>query len=270
VVPTLYFVPKDSGGGLGNDFYLTEGSSLFHLHGGQRRGDALLAPTFFHQPPLLRHQFWAFGVLKLLRTLGLYGLHAAGLVTGTGRGLLLVGDSGCGKSTLTIGLVRQGWGYLSDDAVLLRRCPIGIEAVAFRKPCSVEAQCIAAYADLPLGGESLQPSGRRKRRVDLDRAYSEQSVPHCFPQVVLFPRLVPNSYSTVRPLERPHAIQHLLAQSGPPLFDRETISQHLEVLKHLVQQATTYELLAGGDLSQHPRRLVSLLAAAEGEMSWRG
>lgn len=97
-----------------------------------RRGDALLAPAFFHQPPLLRHQFWAFGVLKLLRALGLYGLHAAGLVARIGCGLLLVGDSGYGKSTLTIGLVRQGWGYLSDDAVLLRRVSEEIEAVALR------------------------------------------------------------------------------------------------------------------------------------------
>ena len=253
---------------VGNDVYLTEGSSLLHLQGAQRRGEAFLAPAFFHQPPLLRHQFWAFGVLKLLRFLGCYGLHAAGLVARSGRGLLLVGASGCGKSTLTIGLVRQGWGYLSDDAVLLRRGPAGIEAVALRKPCSIETRCSAAYADLPLGGESCQLSGRHKRRADLDRAYPEQSISRCFPQVVLFPRLVSHRCSTVQPLDRLRALRHLLAQSGPQLFDRATMAPHLEILTHLVQQATMYELLTGRDLLHHPERLLSLLAAAEGGAPW--
>jgi hypothetical protein len=250
----------------GHDFYLTEGSSLLHLQG--RQGVAQLAPDFFHQPPRLRQQFWAFGVLKLLRSLGFYGLHAAGLVADTGRGILLVGSSGCGKSTLTIGLVRQGWGYLSDDAVLLRRCPEGIAAAAFRKPFAIEAQCAAAYADLPLGRDCLQPSGKRKRRVDVASAYPAQAVPCCFPRTVLFPRLVSHPRSAVRPLERPCALRHLLTQSSPPLFDRGTMAQHLDVLKHLLQQATPYELLAGQDLYHHPGQLLHLLAAADGGESW--
>ena len=129
-----------SGHECGDHFYLTEGTSLLHLQRSQGQGTAQLVPAFAQQPQLLRHQFWAVGLVKLLRPLGLYGLHAAGLVTPPDGGMLLVGGSGSGKSTLTIGLVRQGCGYLSDDALLLRPQPEGVEALAFRKPFSIDAE----------------------------------------------------------------------------------------------------------------------------------
>jgi hypothetical protein len=44
----------------------------------------------------------------------------------------------------------------------------------------------------------------------------------------------------------------------------------MEVLKRLVQQATSYELYAGRDLYQQPGRLGRLLAEATGEAIWRG
>ena len=92
----------------GEDFYLTDGSSLLHLQPAQGRGNAFIAPSFFTKPPLLQHNFWAFGLLKLLRPLGLYSLHAAGIVSNEGVGLLIIGPSGSGKSTLAIGLARAG------------------------------------------------------------------------------------------------------------------------------------------------------------------
>jgi hypothetical protein len=82
--------------------------------------------------------------------------------------------------------------------------------------------------------------------------------------VLLFAGIVPAAESTVRRLDRPSALKHLLAQSGPQLFDRGTMAQHLGVLKRLVHQAIAYELLAGRDLYQHPEKLGRLLAAVEG------
>jgi hypothetical protein len=52
---------------------------------------------------LLQRNFWAFGLLKLLRPLGFFSLHAAGVVSGHGRGLLINGRPGSGKSTLALG-----------------------------------------------------------------------------------------------------------------------------------------------------------------------
>jgi hypothetical protein len=123
----------------GDDFYLTDGASLFHLQPMRGQAEAQLATSFVDKPVLLQCNFRAFGLLKLLRSLGLYSLHAAGLVAREGPGLLLVAGSGSGKSTLALGLIRQGWGYLSDDAVLLRLQPKGVAALALRKDFYVDA-----------------------------------------------------------------------------------------------------------------------------------
>src|SRR3712207_4309751 len=72
---------------------------------------------------------FTFSLLELLRHRGLFHLHAAGL-TRDGRGILLAGNTGAGKSTLTVSLVRSGWDFLSDDAVLLRAHAGGVEALA--------------------------------------------------------------------------------------------------------------------------------------------
>jgi hypothetical protein len=252
----------------GEDFYLTDGASLLHLRPSRGWAEAQLAPAFREKPAIVQRQFWAFGVLKLLRARGLYSLHAAGLVSRNGVGLLLVGNSGCGKSTLTIGLVRQGWSYLSDDAVLLRLQPEGVEALGLRKHCYVNANAAEAYADLPVGEEVPDSARGRRRRVCIEAAFPNRVLSSYLPQVLLFPRIVPHPSSALVPVERRSALGHLLAQSGPKLFDRGTMPEHLKVLTRLVQQTSSYELRAGLDLYHDPLRLVRLLREVEGEGQW--
>jgi hypothetical protein len=252
----------------GDEFYLTDGASILHLQPRQGQGTAQLAPSFCAQPRVVQRNFWAFGLLKLLRPLGFYSLHAAGVVPAHGEGVLIIGPSGSGKSTLALGLLRQGWGYLSDDAVLLRLQPHGITVLACRKPCYVDARTAARYAELPCGKEEPETDGRWKRRVRLEEVYPGQQVAACLPRVLLFARIVPSAQSALRPLDHLSALKYLLAQSGPQLFDRHTMAPHLEVLKRLGRQAASYTLHAGRDLAQQPGRLGHLLAEATGEVQW--
>lgn len=62
----------------------------------------------------------SMGLLATRRYPYLMALHAAGLSAGGGV-LLLPGRSGSGKSVLAAALVAAGWGYLSDDAILLTK-----------------------------------------------------------------------------------------------------------------------------------------------------
>jgi hypothetical protein len=247
----------------GDDFYLTDGTSLLHLRASKGQGKAYLTSAFLHKPLFLQRTFWAFGLLKLLRPRGFYSLHAAGVVTPAKLGVLVIGSSGSGKSTLTVGLVRHGWHYLSDDAVLLTLRPAGVTALAFRKYCYVDTDAVANYIDLPWEAEVPDRLGRYGRRLRLADAYPDRSTAQCVPQVLLFARIMPEARSTVRPLDRVTALRHLLAQSGPQLFDRSSMPRHLDILKRLVEQTTTYELLAGGDLHQQPSLLGELLSQAE-------
>lgn len=242
----------------GEDFYLTDGSSTFH-HSGTRAGEAFLAPSFFQKATLLQRNFWAFALLKLLRPLDIFGLHAAG-VGRNGLGVLIIGTPGSGKSTLTIGLIRNGWSYLSDDALLVRRVGNGVEALAFRKNFYVDADTASNYDDLPLGDEMADSYGGTKRRLHIDRAYPAQYREQCIPQVLLFSRVAGAPESSLIACDPVSALKNLLAQSGPQLFDRNTMGRQIDLLSSLVRQCACYELSAGLDLYHDPGILVQLLA----------
>ena len=250
-----------SGHLVNGDFYLQERSSIFYLPYGKKWAEASLHPDFFHHPSSLR--LLGFGLVKLLTTLGYYTLHAAGLLTSTEKGVLISGVSGCGKSTLTIGMIRHGWGYLSDDAVLLRVRREGVKALVFRQPFSIESEMAPAYADLPLGKEPSPSPGKNKRKLNMQEAFPKQHVPESLPEILLFPRIVSRSRSSLKPVSRSHAMVQLLEQSSPGSFNRPTMEEHLQLLTQLVKQCQIYELQAGLDLVNQPEILEDLLAKAE-------
>ena len=262
------FRPADFGG-VDDGFYgvesrdcfcLTDGASAFCVQAAHRRGDARLAGSFVQKPRLLQRAFWTFGLLKLLRPLGIYGLHAAGLADAADTGVLIVGRSGSGKSTLAIDLLRQGWTYLSDDTVLLRMENDHVKALAFRRDFYVElGDGSASQLNLQLGETIPDALGQLKQRVDMERTFPGQHIRECVPRVLVFPRIVPSANSVLALLRHPEALKSLLEQSGPLLFDRDTMSRHLAVLTRLSRQAACYELRAGRDLHRGSEKLVHLL-----------
>jgi hypothetical protein len=249
----------------GDDFYLTDGASLFHLCPARGEGRAVVTSSFLCKSSIAQANFWCFGLLKLLRPHGLYSLHAAGLISPSGLGLLVVGPSGRGKSTLAIGLIREGWSYLSDDAVLLRGNIDGVEVLSCRRSFYIDAARAHDYADLPLAEEAPDSNGGTRRRIGVAERYAPQFASRCVPRVVVFPRLAPRGESALRRLDKARALGVLLSQSAPQLFDRPTMSAHLEVLSTLLQQTDIYELEAGVDLHRHPAKLALLISRARGE-----
>jgi hypothetical protein len=254
---------------LDDNFFLTDGSSVFHLRPYAGEACARIAPSFFYKPPMAQANFWCFGLLKLLRPLGVYSLHAAGLAAKDVEGVLLVGPSGSGKSTLAIGLIRAGWSYLSDDAVLLRHGSQGIEALACRRSFYIDAARAADYSDFRCGDEEPDSIGGRRRYVGINEAYPEQYLTQCLPRIVIFPKITGHSQSMLKPIDRVNSLRLLLAQSAPQLFDRSTMSGHLELLKSLLQRAETYELNAGTDLYHQPAKLIDLIRDAGGAENCR-
>lgn len=248
----------------GESFYLTDNSSVFHLQPASGRGDAYLAPSFFSKPDPAQCNFWSFGLLKLLRPLKFYSLHCAGLITPEGQGLLVVGPSGSGKSTLALGLIRRGWRYLTDDAVLLHPLSDSVHAFALREHFYVDASAASANGDLPLGGVVADNSGGQRRRVRLDETgLRDQRSRESIPELLLFSRIVPQDQSALVPMDDSTALKHLLEASGPQLFDHHTMGQHLDVLRRLSKQSASFELRAGTDLYRDPSILLRLLSDAQ-------
>jgi hypothetical protein len=255
---------------VGNGAYLSDGASLFHVDVQRACATAQLASSFETRSAQHRQRFWAFGLLKLLRRHGLFGLHAAAVATPQGQNVIFVGPSGCGKTTMAIALIRRGGRYLSDDAILLRARSGSIDALALRKPFSIEVANTGSYRDLLPNPVRTDPGVRRKQRADAYANYSSQHVPRFRPDVIVFPSVVARARSSLSPVSRPAALAGLLTQSGPELFDQPTMPSHLTVLTQLLRQATPYALAAGRDLHRHPEAILDLLQHAQGGTAWPG
>ena len=59
---------------------------------------------------------------ELLSGIGYVMLHAAGVAAGDG-GCIITGPAGSGKTSLLFGLVENGFGFLADDRILIRKEP---------------------------------------------------------------------------------------------------------------------------------------------------
>lgn len=259
-------------------FFLRCGDSSLVVTPGAS-GRLYLAPDFGQHTLFERREFFLLGLLMLLRPFGLYGLHACGLRRddpGFETGLLVVGASGAGKTTTTLNLMRCGWTYLSDDAVLLREAGGGVEALAFRKGFSCTPQTLAAFPDLcdtveletaeletagfdTAGFDTAEVDAAGKRLVSPGAAYGG-FVPRCTPRLVLFPKLGA-AQTELRPLANPLALVRLSQQSAGIMTDRRVSRAQLELLKQLVLQARCFELRLGEDALQDSARVNELLEA---------
>ncbi|MEF8866387.1 MAG: hypothetical protein V5A20_11560 [Salinibacter sp.] len=202
----------------------------------------------------------ALSLAILLRAHGWFPLHAAGL-TREGRGVLLTARSGSGKTTTALSLVRKGWGYLSDDTVLLRSEDSRIRAYSFRRDFCVDPGLAAHFPELDGPEWPSAPNDASKWRVDPGRIYLGQPTATCTPALVVLPTLANASESSVEPVGTKAALEQLLNQGGFFLTPgSDTADDHLTVLRRLIDQARTYRLHAGRDVLEEPRTVQALLA----------
>ncbi len=187
---------------------------------------------------------------------GAYSLafHSAAVVR-DGRALLLPAASGRGKSTLTAALLHDGWGYLSDDSVLLddagepvrRPASCHIRGVGFdlclkEKAWPILQPLYPAIDRLPIyrrgDGHRVRYLPPRSRLPDAARAYPIEWI--------VFPHFQRGSECSLQPLAAAAALQRLLREAFAP-------SQRLSragfgMLARLVEEkhcyALTYDSLA--------------------------
>ena len=97
--------------------------------------------------------------------------------------------------------------------------------MACRKYFYVNADAAANYAELPLADEVPDSYGGTKRRLKIEEAYPAQFLEKCYPTVLLFPWIVADRQSALLPCDRITALKNLLAQSGPQLFDQNSMGK---------------------------------------------
>ena len=244
----------------GDFFYLISGNSVFKIDLGFGIGIGYIDSAFWGNTPKFKQDFLVLSLLWLLRKHELYAIHANGLVK-DGLGILFLGGTGSGKSTIALSLIRQGWGYLSDDVNLIRQRSDGIEALAFQKGFSFDPHLSVHYPELnnPMKTHSLNG---QKRFLDINLLYPDGYLNSCFPRVLIFPKIVPESKSHIVQIDKTKALILLIENSGGIMLDKVIVTKQIEVLKQLVSQTESYQLLAGRDLYEEPEKVSEVLSGA--------
>lgn len=217
------------------EYYLQFENSLLRLHGTKpvRVSVSICGPTEVEMARVT-----SFAVCAALRRYGLFELHAAAVVVPNSHdGVLIVGPSGSGKSTLTLQLATAGWGYLSDDELLLSAVGENVEARGFRSFFAV-ATATASAGSHGSFKSCFEPAG----------VFAAPRVSRAVPRFVLFASLGGTRETRLRKLDQAETMTRLIRSCPWATYDTAIAGANLKLLSQLARQATGFHLLAGTDL----------------------
>ena len=180
----------------------------------------------------------SFAVCAALRRFGLFELHAAGVVApNTNDGMLIVGPSGSGKSTLTHRLATAGWGYLSDDELLLSVAGEAVEARGFRSFFALAPAQVAS-----VGAE------RFKTCFEPAGVFAAPAVSSVAPRFVLFTSISGLKETQISQLDQAETMARLIRACPWATYDTAVAGPYLQLLSRLARQAQGFDLNGGMDL----------------------
>ena len=169
-------------------------------------------------------------------------VHAAAVVAPAGDAWLLAGDARSGKSTTCATLAAAGWGYLSDDQVVLTGRAYSVEVEGWLRPFHLDD---ATGARREIAAAELGLAGRWRRTARLAG--------------VIFPAVSPTEPTLLTPLAPASALARLVRQTPWLLADRRSARGVLALLKRAVH-AGAFSLRLGRDTYREPERLAEVLA----------
>jgi hypothetical protein len=131
--------------------------------------------------------------------------------------------------------------------------------LSFRKKFYIDPAIISNYPELDPFISKESNVEDSKRFIDLDEVYPNQFKPSIVPSVLIYSKITHRNKTTLQPVTKGQAFANLLKQSISIFFNRQVVSEHLNVLKRLVQQSNCYELFAGRDLYHKPDEILKIL-----------
>ena len=199
-----------------------------------------------------------FSLLSMLQMRGRFVLHAAGVVSPGGAGVILVAKSDSGKSTLTTALGQAGWDFISDDSIILRTENGEIIASPFRRDFGLDPEAGDLFPGIADAAQ-IQLTDASKWRIDPTAIFTGRRAEDVRPDVVVVPSIVDRSTSSISRLKPADVLIELMGQSSFLTFDRSATEEYLSVLNSLVSNADGFSLEAGRDLYADPSLVAPLL-----------
>lgn len=201
---------------------------------------------------VLHHLFWHVNSEAIRRTGNFLLIHAGSVVSPTGHGVLLPGGTGSGKTTLAMGLVRAGFGYLSDEAGAID--PVGGRVYPYPKALTLKRDPAELLPGLRLG------NGHRRMMRGVWHVRAEDLRPAALPgpteaRLVVFPRYDPDAARA--------GLASISRAEGVVALAENTLnlavygSRALRLLGRVARRARFYRLVSG-DLDEAVRSIVRL------------
>lgn len=228
----------------GDEYYLVFANSLLHL----QPGNPVAISLFISTPTAAElARVTSFAVCAALRRFGMFELHGAGVVVPeTGTGVLIVGPSGSGKSTLTLQLASAGWGYLSDDELLLSLNEEAVEARGFRN----------FFALAPTDSPADSPTNSKaslKTCFEPTGMFDAPRTDCVVPRFLLFTAIGGTNKTQLHELTQAETMSRLIRACPWATYDTAIAGPNLELLSRLARQAKGFNLMAATDLLEPDR-----------------
>jgi hypothetical protein len=205
------------------------------------------------------HLLFTILLVEIIKRRGWYSVHAAAFSMG-GKAILLPGTSGSGKSTLALTLLRNGFGYLSDDMVFLRQRADGPAVLGLPEDVDVSDQTIHFFPELDFLRRASKTRGWTKKQVRADEVYGVEPVEEAKPGAIVFPQIAHRETSALRRIDSDEALRELV--SNVLLTEGRSCQRHLDILTELVTQTPCYRLETGHDFDCIPVLLAELLGGS--------
>jgi len=242
-----------STGAIADQFYFDAGVAAFHLDIAAQRGTGWITRAALTYPRILANTYTLFPLLLLLRTHGLYHLHAAAVLSPGGQICLFPASSRAGKTTLTTALGLAGWRPLADDSVLLRVSDAGVSLMPLRKEFHLDERLLAIWSGLAAAEISHTYFGRAcVAALDLfgTTALAEQTFDRV--DAFILPQISETGPSRLEPLAGSAVLLKLAEQSMFLQLWRAHTERHFGALATLVQSAACYRFFSGPDVLTDP------------------
>lgn len=183
---------------------------------------------------VLGQLFWHVNTETIRRTGDFFLVHAGSVATPDGDAVLLPAPSGSGKSTLVAGLVRAGFGYLSDEAAAVD--PVSGNIYPYPKAISLSA----AVVETLFPGLADVGTISHRQHVNPDRLRGGAIAGPSPPRYVIAHQYQPGVSTRLTPISRGSAALELGWNAMNLVVYRK---RALPLLSDLVMGAECYRLI---------------------------
>ncbi len=138
----------------------------------------------------------------------------------------------------------------------------GVEVLSFQNKFYLDPDLIRHYPEIAPYLEESTNGVDNKRFLDVESVYSDRFCSRGLPKVLIFTSIVSQPASKLLPIKQTSALINLTKHSASIFFNRQAGKVHFEILKRLVPQTNSYQLLVGLDLYEGPDKISEVLSGA--------